>query len=147
MQFKIILILIMTLTFFSCKENSNPISSLPSKARFVVDSLNITANPDSVHAKLMYHFEGSPGYLSSFTLEVYYSGNTEAYGIKLNGPIDSVGINFTKYKAFKLYITPAVGYSTISKCTITGCYVTLTEKGWEKSESFTWSDSTKIIIS
>ena len=132
---------------FSCKENSHPISSLPLKPRFVVDTLNITANPDSVKAKLVYHFEGSPGYLSSYYVEVYYSGNLAAYGIKSNGPIDSVGIYCSRYKAFSLYYKPAVGYSTYAKCKLTGSFVTLTETGWIESESFTWSDSSSIIIS
>jgi hypothetical protein len=147
MKFKIILLFIVSLLIYSCNENSNPTSPLSLEPHFVVDTLSITANPDSVKAKLIYHFEGSPGYLSSYTIEVYYSGNTEAYGIHPNGPIDSVGIYCSKNKVFSLYYTPAVGYTTYAKCKLTGSFVTLTENGWIEAEPFTWSDSSSIIIS
>ncbi len=121
-EIRILIMLILALASFSCDKDSNPISTQDSTPSFVVDSLNVTANPDSVHSKLVYHFQGISGYLTSFTLEVYYSGNTEAYGIPSRGLpiIDTAGIHYTKYKSFGLYYTPAIGFTTYCKCTISG---------------------------
>ena len=147
MQIKTILLLILLLILFSCNKNSNPVSTQTLRPHFVLDSLNIIANPDSVHSKLVYHFEGASGYLTYFYLEVYYSGIYEAYGIKPNNPIDTAGVRYTKYKSFKLYYTPANGFTTYRKCKISGNFVNLTDSEHVDSEPFTWFDSSSVNIS
>ena len=147
MKVNIILAITISFLFLSCEENSDPISPSTLKPKFVVDTLDIIANPDSVQAKLVYHFEGLPGYIGSFLVEVYYSGHILSYGINPNYPIDTVGQYYTKYNQFSLYYTPAIGFTTYAKCVITGSYVNVTETGWSEFERFTWSDSSSIVIS
>ncbi len=120
--------------------------------KFVVDEYSVECeakvNPrnDSLQAwfpvKLRYHFEGSPGSVSTVTLLF----DNQLGVLAIDGWPDSVGAIRSLTPSFWTTTQLAQKESVLVECRLGGCYANYVDGNPQATESWTWSDERRVAV-
>jgi hypothetical protein len=154
-----LLFVLTCITVYGCKDlgtEGSPIASAPPTpiaGRFVVDEYLVECeaklNPrnDSIQAcfpvKLRYHFEGSPGSVStiSFTFD-----RTVSVSLNIDGWPDSAGAMRSYTPSYWTTTALAQRESVLVECKLSGCYATYVGGNPQATESWAWCANRTVAV-
>jgi hypothetical protein len=154
-----LLFVLTCITLYGCKDfgtDALPDVGLPSthaSGRFVVDEYFVfcdaKVNPrnDSIQAcfpvKLRYHFEGSPGSVSTISFSF---DRKLGVTLSIDGWPDSVGIIRSYTPSYWTTTELAQQDSVLVECKISGCYATYVDGTPQATDSWAWSAEREVAV-